>query len=70
MICAGYAKGRPDTCQGDSGGPLARKVGTRWRIVGVTSYGRPGCGSTNTYGVYSWVGSSILRGWLKSRLGF
>ena len=70
MSCAGYAKGSPDTCGGDSGGPLARKVGTRWRVVGVTSYGRPGCGSRNTYGVYAWVGSSILRGWLKTRLGF
>lgn len=65
MLCAGYQDGSPDTCGGDSGGPLARKVDGRWRIVGVTSYGKPGCGSYDTYGVYSWVGSSILRGWLR-----
>jgi len=65
MLCAGYQDGNPDTCQGDSGGPLARKVHGRWRIIGVTSYGNPGCGSTDTYGVYAWVGSPILRDWLK-----
>ncbi len=65
MLCAGYQDGTPDTCGGDSGGPLARKVDGRWRLVGVTSYGKPGCGSVDTYGVYAWVGSSILRGWLK-----
>lgn len=68
MLCAGFRSGRPDTCQGDSGGPLARRVGARWRVVGVTSFGR--CGAANTYGAYAWVGSSILRRWLERRLGF
>ncbi len=69
MICAGYARGRPDTCRGDSGGPLAGRIGGRWQLIGVTSYGKPGCGSRNTYGVYAWVGSPILKSWLQRRLG-
>ncbi len=64
MLCAGFQDGTPDTCGGDSGGPLARKVDGRWRVVGVTSYGKPGCGSVDTYGVYAWVGSPVLRDWL------
>lgn len=69
MLCAGFESGAPDTCQGDSGGPLARKVDGRWRLVGVTSYGLPGCGSSGTYGVYAWVGSQILGNWLRNRVG-
>lgn len=65
MICAG--DGYPATCQGDSGGPLARRVQGRWRLVGVTSYGKDGCRSPN---VYAWVGSPELRPWLRNRLGY
>jgi secreted trypsin-like serine protease len=70
MLCAGHEEGSPDTCQGDSGGPLARKVDGRWRLVGVTSYADPGCGSVGTYGVYAWVGSPVLRGWLREQVGY
>jgi len=70
MLCAGHEEGSPDTCQGDSGGPLARKVDGRWRLVGVTSYADPGCGSVGTYGVYAWVGSPVLRDWLREQVGY
>lgn len=70
MLCAGHEDGSPDTCGGDSGGPLARKVDGRWRLVGVTSYGVPGCGSVGTYGVYAWVGSPVLRNWLREQVGY
>jgi len=68
MLCAGYFGGRPDTCSGDSGGPLAVRRSGVWRLVGVTSYGNPGCGSVGTYGVYAWVGSAVLRSWLRARV--
>ena len=70
MLCAGYFGGRPDTCSGDSGGPLAVRRSGVWRLVGVTSYGNPGCGSVGTYGVYAWVGSAVLRSWLRARVGY
>lgn len=68
MLCAGFQDGSPDTCEGDSGGPLARRVDGGWDVVGVTSFGR--CGAPNSYGVYSWVGSPAVRGWLERQLGF
>lgn len=39
--------GRTNTCSGDSGGPLACKLlgqpSSPWKLVGVASYGKPGC---------------------------
>lgn len=64
MICAG--SNEASACMGDSGGPLARVVDGRWQLLGVTSYGRPGC---NRPGAYAWVGSKPLRRWLRTSLG-
>lgn len=42
MMCAGGA-GDTGGCNGDSGGPLALPTSSGWRLVGVVSFGRPGC---------------------------
>ena len=52
MLCAGYDRGGVDTCQGESGGPLVVRVGSEWKLLGVTSKGR-GCARPGLYGVYA-----------------
>jgi secreted trypsin-like serine protease len=56
MICAGDATGAHDACYGDSGGPLFVGSGGSVTQVGIVSWGL-GCGSADTYGVYTRVGN-------------
>ncbi|XP_052689239.1 deleted in malignant brain tumors 1 protein-like isoform X3 [Crassostrea angulata] len=65
MFCAGYMKGGIDTCQGDSGGPLVCKVGGKYTVLGVTSWGR-GCGNPNAPGVYTVVKYHLQ--WIQDKL--
>ena len=47
MVCAGGPAGQPTTCNGDSGGPLVQFTdtgdGPQPVLVGITSWGSPGC---------------------------
>ena len=55
MLCAGYPEGGKDSCYGDSGGPLFVAEGSRWRVVGIVSWG-DGCADAGDYGVYADIG--------------
>ncbi|XP_023931336.1 coagulation factor IX [Lingula anatina] len=54
-ICIGY--GYQSACHGDSGGPLVCKVGSRYTLAGVTSWGPQGCQGQPS--VYTRVSSYI-----------
>ena len=44
MICTFKGPlGVETTCQGDSGGPLVVNQGTKWTVVGATSFGVASC---------------------------
>ena len=52
-LCAG--QGGTDTCNGDSGGPLlADRLGDRWSLLGITSFGVE-CARSDFPGVYTRV---------------
>ena len=65
MICAGPDKGGKDSCQGDSGGPMVCKIGDRFYLQGVTSWGH-GCASPGKFGVYAKV--KYLLQWLREEM--
>lgn len=54
QLCAGGEKGK-DTCPGDSGGPLMQRVGSRWILYGIVSFGPKKCGVKGVPGVYTSV---------------
>lgn len=60
QLCVGSDTG-VDTCQGDSGGPLVMGTGAEAVLVGLVSAG-PGCGLTDTPGVYTDV--RYYRAWI------
>jgi len=64
-VCVGR-RGKSGACSGDSGGPLVCKVGSQYKLVGVTSYGLVTC-STNYPSVYSRV--SHFRDWIRENTG-
>lgn len=47
-VCAGRNNEGKDSCQGDSGGPLVAKVGDKWKLAGITSWGF-GCSGGGVY---------------------
>ena len=52
MMCAGYKQGGIDACDADSGGPLTCKIGGKFQIHGIISWGE-GCGKPRRPGVYT-----------------
>ncbi len=59
MLCAGKlassatAGDGVDACYGDSGGPLVTKQGSRWKQIGIVSWGVSGCADNKTHGIYA-----------------
>jgi secreted trypsin-like serine protease len=56
MFCAGTQNA--DSCKGDSGGPVVT-LGSNQRLVGVVSWGMPGCKGPRDPGVYTRVASFL-----------
>jgi len=65
VICAGLDRGGKDSCQGDSGGPLVTKLGGKWTLAGVVSWGK-GCAKAGYPGVYTHVSHYI--DWLSQNM--
>jgi trypsin len=59
MVCAGVQAGGKDSCQGDSGGPLVVPKGSKFRLVGDTSFGNQ-CALPNFPGIYGRVAEDPL----------
>lgn len=62
QICAGSHEEK-DTCQGDSGGPLQMREYGRYKVVGVTSFGKT-CGTPGVPAVYTRISYYIP--WIES----
>jgi hypothetical protein len=60
MLCA--KEGGEGVCNGDSGGPLLEKRGDEYVQVGITSFGKIGCGDPNFPDVYTRV--SGVKSWI------
>jgi len=66
MFCAGkLGVGGVDTCQGDSGGPVVAKVGDKYTVLGIVSWG-VGCARPDKPGVYT--RSARFESWIKSTI--
>lgn len=65
QLCAGGEKGK-DTCTGDSGGPLMQRVGARWILYGIVSFGPKQCARKGVPGVYTNVVKYIE--WIESNI--
>jgi len=66
MFCAGkLGVGGVDTCQGDSGGPVVAKVGDKYTVLGIVSWGI-GCARPDKPGVYT--RSARFESWIKSTI--
>lgn len=63
MDCSGGPSGSASTCSGDSGGPLIARLGSGFRLVGLTSWGDAGCRG-NQPSVYTRIAASPIRSWL------
>lgn len=63
MLCAANAKFDKDTCQGDSGGPLFVVESSKYKLVGITSFGTGGCAEKGKPGVYARVSKFLT--WIK-----
>ncbi|XP_063057093.1 elastase-1-like isoform X3 [Engraulis encrasicolus] len=67
MVCAG-GNGRQSGCQGDSGGPLNCRVGSRWVVHGLTSFGSSsGCNVARKPTVFTRV--SAYSCWITGIIG-
>lgn len=64
-LCAGGEKDK-DTCTGDSGGPLMQRVGSRWVLYGIVSFGPKLCARKGVPGVYTNVVKYI--DWIESKM--
>lgn len=63
MLCAGVAEGGVGVCQGDYGGPLV-SAGKPNVLLGVVSWGYPGCAVAGYPDVYTQV--SYFVNWIRS----
>jgi chymotrypsin len=76
QICAAHwqtlSEGDRQACNGDSGGPLVYTGGGGDHLVGLTSYGRPGCNGKPFPNVYTRLSffNSWVHGNIDSRAGF
>jgi secreted trypsin-like serine protease len=66
MLCAGYTEGGRSSCQGDSGGPYVCRVGDRWELHGVVSFGHRDCAAPNFPSVFTRVTS--FTSWIRGKV--
>ncbi|XP_041989187.1 transmembrane protease serine 3 [Aricia agestis] len=64
-LCAGSTDGSTGACVGDSGGPLQCRVGGRWELRGLTSFGS-GCARRGVPDVYTNVAHYVP--WIQTHL--